>query len=560
MVDVQYVAGGTERGVPGNGVADSRLTMGLLFCLAKDELLVNIRSMLENFVSVSAATGFTLICLGLITVDTQAQVSTNTVTMDNAAILYSPFNWGVTAQSAKTINSGAYLKVIFGGTSCRLTSDTSSNLPPYSEFWTRVDGGPCTQHVLTNGNPTIAVAAGLVNRKHLLEVVIKSTSETIDRWTQQRTAIVFTGLLLDNGATVTAPVRKPFNILIFGDSITEGVRVNGFAGIANDTDRNDAFQVYSWLLSQELPAEVGVVGFGATGINTSGSGNVPLLAKSYGYLWAGHPRSFSDPEPDLIIYNEGTNDGASISAGIVAVVRALLQTAPNAKQLLLLPFNRSHASDLKAAVTTVGNSKVSFGDTTGFFNASDSSDSLHPYGYAHLSFIAPKMAILVTPVLALAPKGLTESVSNQWVNLSWTALVGATNYNIQRATNSGGPYTQIGNTTTTNYTDITATNATSYYYVISASLSSGETANSDEVVATPEAWVRVGVQLDPASSQLSLTWPSWAANLSLWGTTNCSPPVVWGQITNAPQGTNGVLSVTLPLTKEGQQYFRLKGP
>jgi len=103
-----------------------------------------------------------------------------------------------------------------------LTSDTSSNLPPYSEFWTRVDGGPVTQHSLSNGNPTIAVAAGLVNRKHLLEVVIKSTSETIDRWTQQRTAIVFTGLLLDNGATVTAPVRKPFSILILGTVLRKG--------------------------------------------------------------------------------------------------------------------------------------------------------------------------------------------------------------------------------------------------------------------------------------------------------------------------------------------------
>jgi hypothetical protein len=480
--------------------------------------------------------------------------------MDNAAILYSPFNWGVTAQSAKTINSGAYFKVLFGGTSCRLTSDTSSNLPPYSEFWARVDGGPVTQYALSSGNPMFTVATGLVNRKHLLEVVIKSTSETIDRWTKQRTAIVFTGLLLDNGATVTAPARKLFNIVIFGDSITEGVRVNGYTGIANDTDRNDALQVYSWLLSQELPAEVGVVGFGATGINTSGSGNVPLLANSYAYLWAGQPRSFSDPEPDLIIYNEGTNDGSSISAGMVAVVRALLQAAPNAKQLLLLPFNGSHASDLKAAATTVGNSKVSFGDTTGFFNTSDSSDSLHPYGYAHLSFIAPKMASLVTPLLALAPKGLSASVSNQWVNLSWTALVGATNYNIQRATNSGGPYIQIGNTTTTNYTDITATNAVSYFYVISASLSSGETANSGEVVATPQASVRMGVHLDPETSQLLLSWPSWAANFSLWGTTNFSPPALWEQITNAPQDTNGVLSVTLPATKEGQQYFRLKVP
>jgi len=85
------------------------------FCLAKNELLVNIRSMLEKFVSVSSATGCALICLRLMTGDAQAQVSSNTVSMDNAAILYSPFNWGVSAKSAKTINSGAYFKVLFWG-------------------------------------------------------------------------------------------------------------------------------------------------------------------------------------------------------------------------------------------------------------------------------------------------------------------------------------------------------------------------------------------------------------------------------------------------------------
>jgi hypothetical protein len=80
-----------------------------------------------------------------------------------------------------------------------LTTDTSSNQPPYSQFWFRVDGGPFTKYTLSAGNPVITVAEGLVSRKHLLEVVIKSTSETVDRWVKQRTAIVFTGILLDNG-------------------------------------------------------------------------------------------------------------------------------------------------------------------------------------------------------------------------------------------------------------------------------------------------------------------------------------------------------------------------
>jgi len=92
---------------------------------------------------------------------------------------------------------------------------------------------------------------------------------------------------------------------------------------------------------------------------------------------------------------------------------------------------------------------------------------LHPqtstYGYANLAIIAPKMASLVTPLLALTPKGLNAAISNG-VSLSWTGLVGATNYNIQRATNGGGPYMWIGSTTATHFIDSTATNAISYSF------------------------------------------------------------------------------------------------
>jgi hypothetical protein len=482
------------------------------------------------------------------------------VAMNSAAILYSPFNWGVTAESAKTINAGAYFKVLFSGTSCRLSTDTSANLKPYSQFWTRVDGGPFTQHTLAAGNPEFTVASGLVKRKHLLEVVIKSTSETIDRWVKQRTGIVFTGLVLDSGATVSAPARKPFNILVYGDSITEGVRVNGYALIADDTDRNDALQVYSWLLSQELPAEVGVVGFGATGLNAGGAGGVPALGGSCQYLWAGRARSFNDPAPDLIVYNEGTNDGSSITSGMMAVVKALLKAAPNARQLLLLPFNGSHSSELKAVVASVGSPKVSFGDTKGFFNAADSSDSLHPYGYANIAFIAPKLASLVMPLLTLTPKGLTASGSNGLVSLSWTALLGATNYNVKRASNAGGPYTGIASRTTPNYADTAVTNGWTYYYVVSAGIGGGESDDSAEANATPREPLQMAASMNAIAGMFTLSWPAWASNYTICAATNLTPPIQWHAMTNQTQNADGTLFLTLPAADGKEQYFWLKAP
>ncbi len=46
----------------------------------------------------------------------------------------------------------------------------------------------------------------------------------------------------------------------------------------------------------------------------------------------------------------------------------------------------------------------------------------------------------------------------------------------KRATTSGGPYTQVANTSATNDTDAALTNGTTYYYVVSAVNSAGESA------------------------------------------------------------------------------------
>ena len=74
------------------------------------------------------------------------------------------------------------------------------------------------------------------------------------------------------------------------------------------------------------------------------------------------------------------------------------------------------------------------------------------------------------------------------VTLSWTAVNGATGYNVKRSTTSGGPYITVGpNVTPTSLTDSGLTNGTTYYYVVSALNAGGESANSAQVSATPVA-------------------------------------------------------------------------
>jgi hypothetical protein len=86
-----------------------------------------------------------------------------------------------------------------------------------------------------------------------------------------------------------------------------------------------------------------------------------------------------------------------------------------------------------------------------------------------------------------APTNLTATAGNQQANLTWTASDGATSYNVKRGTASGGPYTTVGSPAGTTYADISLTNATAYYYVVTAVNPTGESGNSNQATATPAA-------------------------------------------------------------------------
>lgn len=78
------------------------------------------------------------------------------------------------------------------------------------------------------------------------------------------------------------------------------------------------------------------------------------------------------------------------------------------------------------------------------------------------------------------------------VTLSWTSSSGATGYNVKRSLTAGGPYATIASgVTATTYTDSAVTRGTSYYYVVSAQNSDGESYNSSEASTSaglPAPW------------------------------------------------------------------------
>jgi Fibronectin type 3 domain-containing protein len=123
---------------------------------------------------------------------------------------------------------------------------------------------------------------------------------------------------------------------------------------------------------------------------------------------------------------------------------------------------------------------------------------------------AQSSAVSYTVTVSDVPGQPTATAGDTQVTLSWSSITGATGYNVKRASVSGGPYTSIANgITTTTYTNTNLTNGTTYYYVVSAISTSGESDNSAEVSATPQAsstGSSTNLLATAGSSQISLSW------------------------------------------------------
>jgi fibronectin type 3 domain-containing protein len=96
-------------------------------------------------------------------------------------------------------------------------------------------------------------------------------------------------------------------------------------------------------------------------------------------------------------------------------------------------------------------------------------------------------ALTATEVLDLAtpvpetPSGLVASRTQSNVALTWNAAEGAGSYTVKRSLNPGGPYTTIASgLATPNFTDPNVSSLITYYYVVSATNTKGESPNSAE--------------------------------------------------------------------------------
>jgi fibronectin type 3 domain-containing protein len=106
-----------------------------------------------------------------------------------------------------------------------------------------------------------------------------------------------------------------------------------------------------------------------------------------------------------------------------------------------------------------------------------------------------------------SPTGLIATPGNAQVSLTWNASAGATLYHLKRSTTNGTGYAQISSSPATSFNDTNLTNGTTYYYVVSALNATGESPNSAQASATPQATAAdVTITIDPSKTKPISPW------------------------------------------------------
>ena len=110
------------------------------------------------------------------------------------------------------------------------------------------------------------------------------------------------------------------------------------------------------------------------------------------------------------------------------------------------------------------------------------------FGQAHINAYQIREAFTGPPPAPVVPANLIITTGNNSAFLDWDdyGQPGFLEFRISRSTTMGGPYTQIGTSSSSSFIDSTAVNDTTYYYTVtSVNLDNLESGSSPEVDGTP---------------------------------------------------------------------------
>ena len=196
---------------------------------------------------------------------------------------------------------------------------------------------------------------------------------------------------------------------------------------------------------------------------------------------------------------------------------------------------------------------------TGSLNGSLPVLGTTPAGYAcSLKTNTAGQVNLVVAAPIGIPGNLTAQGTNLLIKLNWIAASNATGYNLKRSTTNGGAYLFLSTLTATNYADAAVMPGTTYYYVVSATNATGESANSIQASAVPlPSSASTNMNFKISGNQLQLSWPTDHIGWTLQVQTNTSSIGLGTNWVPVPGSTsvNGITNTINPAN--GSVFYRL---
>jgi hypothetical protein len=303
------------------------------------------------------------------------------IPIDDAHLVLAPYVWKCTGQGAgaraEAAMPGAYLKMALqGSTSIGLRIDGVANRGcpaasmPVVEY--SIDEGSCKIVPLTKTGEvyTLPLAKGLdAAAPHPVEFYFRAADLGQNRWRSSIDHLCLAGVVLDAGGSLQSCPKRSKRAIGFGDSITEGVGVDGYFTSWQVLGVNNAKATWFPIACAALDCEYGQLGSGGQGMANK-SLVMPPLEQTWDHfdpttsrLTDGHLK----PEPDYVVCAMGTNDSQrDITEPYTRWLLAVRKACPTSRLFCVVPPLGYHAGEIKAAVAArneAGDARVSLIDT-----------------------------------------------------------------------------------------------------------------------------------------------------------------------------------------------------
>ena len=248
-------------------------------------------------------------------------------------------------------------------------------------FVYQVDGGEYVRQAVEDGSISLPDTGN-----HVVRVITDGITENIGKWANG-TGFALSGVSVGTGSINGLMPMNP-QIMFFGDSIVEGIMALGSSTDMGDT--NSATGAFPWFCCEKMGAVSFRVGYGATGVISSGSFHPAIDALNYLYSTLKVPEYY----PDAIVIEHGTNDSSASSESFTTAYKNFLDAIKvkysGIRVYLFVPLNQTHASDIASIAEEYTWCKLI--DTAGWYSG------LHP-SKANAKIIGERLAdVLISDI------------------------------------------------------------------------------------------------------------------------------------------------------------------